>query len=565
MNKIIEKIKEISNYKYFVPIFVVIVNLIFFIICNLIFELKYETVDDFMMMKLISKVDGEYSIYGVFIHPVICALVMFLFKTGINVNWYTVFLLAMQFVAFCTIGINLINKNKKYGICFYLVIISLIYPQILTAINFTSTATVVLIAGVSTIMFDAKKSFRILGYCLISIGLMLRWATLALVIPFYIIYSIYNVISKREYKYINRIIILFFLIVLTYSTNLLIYNFNPSIKKYMQFNSLRSYFFDKNVLDYDKNKLLFEENNWSKNDYELFYTYSYGDENFYTTENLSNLKSQIHESKGEILEKIYKGFIYFYKLNTLSFSILLVIVMLLLLLALQNKKKLSIVSLIVIAFFALNYYLCFTKPVYRVIISLYESTIILILNVLIDDKKNVNNNKFEIIILIAIVLLTIFNSINIYNSHKKNNIQDYNLKRNIIDYASQNKQNAYVYTSVLGNISLAYNVYEKPKDNSFDNMRHMGDWDAYDKQYYVFKNKYNIDNIITDLYKKENLFLIDGDSFGADNIIRKNHIEIIIKYIKEHYNVDVDYKIIKEFENTNAKIYKLFEQNKSQY
>lgn len=81
INKIKENMLKIVNKKYFELIVIFFINIIFFIICNNLFEFKYEQVDDFIIMNLISKSDGLYSIYGVQMHPVICGFIILLYKT----------------------------------------------------------------------------------------------------------------------------------------------------------------------------------------------------------------------------------------------------------------------------------------------------------------------------------------------------------------------------------------------------------------------------------------------------------------------------------------------------
>lgn len=81
INKIKENMLKIVNKKYFELIVIFFINIIFFIICNNLFEFKYEQVDDFIIMNLISKSDGLYSIYGVQIHPIICGFIILLYKT----------------------------------------------------------------------------------------------------------------------------------------------------------------------------------------------------------------------------------------------------------------------------------------------------------------------------------------------------------------------------------------------------------------------------------------------------------------------------------------------------
>lgn len=59
----------------------------------------------------------------------------------------------------------------------------------------------------------------------------------------------------------------------------------------------------------------------------------------------------------------------------------------------------------------------------------------------------------------------------------------------------------------------------------------------------------NIENQITDLYKKDNYYLVTAEE--------QAYCDIIINYIKEHYNIDVEYELLKE--DKNFRIYKLKE------
>ena len=44
---------------------------------------------------------------------IICGIIILLYKTAIDINWYTVFLLIMQFISFTIIGTVFTKKNKK--------------------------------------------------------------------------------------------------------------------------------------------------------------------------------------------------------------------------------------------------------------------------------------------------------------------------------------------------------------------------------------------------------------------------------------------------------------------
>jgi len=54
---------------------IILINTIIFTITNLLFNIKYEQVDDFIMYNLYSGLDGTYSTYGVYMHTILCAII----------------------------------------------------------------------------------------------------------------------------------------------------------------------------------------------------------------------------------------------------------------------------------------------------------------------------------------------------------------------------------------------------------------------------------------------------------------------------------------------------------
>lgn len=563
-----EKVNKLVNSKYFISCFVIVINFIFFIICNFIFEPRYETVDDFTIMKIISKLDGTYSFYSIYIHPILSFIIMLLYKTGININWYTIFLLALQFISFTIIGIIMLNKNKKIGALCYLGILTAIYSNLLLVINYTSIAAIGVLAGIILLIYyheyDIKK-YKVIGLILITVGTMLRWKSAIISLPFYIVYTIYFTVKNKDFKILKNLIIITLIILSIVISNEIIYRSNSIYEKYTEFNNIRTYFFDSNVLDYEQNKELFEENGWTYADWNLFYTYSFADENFYNFDNLSSLKEDINE--GNLEGKINK-IIYSFKSLCLEsiglYKIFVIGIIIIILLSILLKKNRGIILSCFIVHILVGVMLYYTKPVHRVIISLYATTIIIMLYFIIDKKyleheKNYIKTIMKLLVISFITLYILTTSIITYNSWVGYSSEMYKWRKEIIDYTNSNKENGYVYPNVLTNISLAYSIYEKIPDDTFSNLCHMGDWDIYNKEYYDFKERYDIENIMTDLYKKDNIYLVTGDARAANNRVYKNHIEIIVTYIEQHYNVNVEYKIIKEFANS-VKVYKIYEE-----
>lgn len=558
--------KKIQNNKIFIPCFVILINLINFIACNLLLKSRYETVDDFMIANILSKTDGTYNFYSIHIHPILSYIIMLLYKTNININCYTIVIILLQFIAFTTIGIIFLNKNIKVGTVFYTIIVVAIYTKVLSIINYTSTAAMLVISGTIATMYyieTCNKKYKTIGILLITIGAMLRMQTIVIVLPFLFYYIIYFSVKTKKYKNLKIMIPLIISILIIYISNLFIYNFNPLYNNYSKFNNVRTYLFDYNVMNYEQNKVIFDEAGWTENDYKVFYTYSFSDENFYTYNNLYNIKNHI-ETKKVNFNKIAYTFKLLYKITAQKRYMMLFIELIIAIITylLISKDRFYIAGIFFI-FISINYILCYTKPMYRVIIPLYAISIIMAMYTVL-NYEDINKfekkiyNKIITIISVIVIIMDLFFTYKMANVYSKESFE--NIK-NAINYASNDKENAYIYSNVLGNISLAYSIYEKLPDNALDNIRDMGDWDIYNKEYYEFKERYKIKNIMNDLYTKENLLFISGNAYGADNQLYINHIELIQKYIKEHYDIETKYEVKKSF-GSNIKIYKIYIEEK---
>lgn len=72
------------------------------------------------------------------------------------------------------------------------------------------------------------------------------------------------------------------------------------------------------------------------------------------------------------------------------------------------------------------------------------------------------------------------------------------------------------------------------------------------KNYFDFKYRNSLNGNYLDLLN-ENVYLIDGDVIWS-GVRYDNYKNNIALAIKEHYNIEVDFEIVKEF--NNLKIYK---------
>jgi len=580
MNEIKERAKKLTENKYFAIIISIIINAIFFVICNVIFTPKYEQIDDFIIMNLISKSDGAYSLYGVQMHPIICGIIILLYKTAININWYTIFLLVMQFMSFTIIGTVFIKKNKLAGLIMYIAFMSAIYSKMLSFIQYTTVSMMCIASGFILLIYSLKdvkninKFSLIISIIMIVIGCMIRFSTIIIAVPFMILYFVLKILKDKDLKILKISIMLILVILLINISFNIFYNINPVYKKFLEFHDVRTYLHDYNWLDYKGNEDVFNSVNWSKNDRDIFYAYCFGDENFFNIDTLEELEKSAKDNSKTInifnrCIETFKNFAYYVKVDEMYMFVFWLTVILVgynNLFIILNKSKdileeknksirLIFINLSFIGTILMHCLFIFlNRPMFRVIISIYIIEIAILMYLLLDNYNFKINKQLKYISILLILFISSLELVQNIEYAKLYNKDDFQVYREVLDYTSKNKENVYFYTLSIKDRNLAYSIYEKIPDNYFSNVRPLADWDTYTQNYYDFKERYNIENIMESLYKKDNVYLISGKVIWGEEY--KEYINIVKKYIKEHYNINVKIKVIKEFED-NIKIYKL--------
>ena len=572
-----KKIQGAINSKYFELILVIFINIIFFTICNKLFTFKYEQVDDFIIMNLVSKADGIYSIYGIQMHPIICEIIILLYKTTININWYTIFLLVMQFISFTIIGTAFLKKNKYFGLILYISFIFVIYSKMLSLIQYTTVSMLCITSGFILLMHTIEKVESNINKCnfiisiiMIAFGCMIRFSTIIIAIPFMVIYFICKFIKDKNFRIIKVVLILIGVILLIYISFNIIYNINPLYKEFMKFHEARTYLHDYNWMYYNSNKKTFNSVNWSENDSDIFYSYCFGDEEVFNYETLETLKENAlkNTNKINVLQRFsntFNGFVNSINEGTYKFIFLIVTMLVisnnLLIISKETKDErndtinVSFINLILITIIGIHCLFIFlNRPMFRVIISIYILGISMLIYTNLNILKEVKKFNLKSILTFSILTISILEFKHNVFYAKYYNTKNYSVYKDILEYTNSHKENAYLYTLVMHDRYLAYSVYEKIEDDTFSNVRPLGDWDTYTENYYNFKKMYNIDNLMKSLYEKDNVYLISGNVIWGESY--KEYIKIIVQYIKEHYNINVNYSVIKEFDN-NIKIYKL--------
>lgn len=555
-------------------ILIIIINLIMFILVNLLITPKYEQVDDFMIYNLYSGLDGSHNANGIYMNPILCFILSIFYKINPLVNWHTIFLLIILILSLTIIGKIIYTNNKtKKTLVLYIISLSIIYPMFLLMIQYTSVAALAFIASfiefIDIIQKEkkSKKSYFVM-YIMFIIGLFIREQSFLIILPIYILYIIYMFIDyKKEKININQLkkfllifLLLIFIMITIHYLTFAFYMQSEINKEYMKFNKIRTIFHDLSKIKYNENREVFEKNNWSLNDYCLFYTFNFGDENIFNIESLTQILKN-NNLKIEFLNLNYSNILLNLKDKLFTFYLLdFFLIIVLFVYEYKNSDKYKKIKLVFLACFpiVLNIlFIAINRPVYRVVMPEYVITIFLLIYFLdnkeYEEKINISkkNKIFEIIclIIISIINIQMLNEILSFDYDKN----DYNQYKELIEYTNNHKENMYLYTvPSLQDRYLVYNIYEMPPEESFSNLRIMGGWDMYTENYYKCKERYNLNGNFLDVLK-ENVYVIDGE-VKFFNMFQNDYIERIKIFIKEHYNIEVEYKKVKDFENLH--IYK---------
>ena len=285
-------------------VIVILINICIFFIINILFNIKYEQVDDFIIYNLYSGLDGTYNIHGIYMHPVVCFILSLFFRIIPFINWHTIFLLLAQFICFTIIGYIILKKhNNGIAIMLYTIFASIFYSTLLMLIQYTSVSALLILTSFLLLIYlieqkeNIKFKYKVLIYVLFTIGIMLRMQSLLIILPFfgaYLVVTILQFIKKeKDKKQIKRLIkyysIYIIFATITYISSSIIYSSDNVYKEYMKYNDARATLHDITYVDYEENKEIFDEIGWSKNDHYMFYTFGFGDENIFSKEKIQRV------------------------------------------------------------------------------------------------------------------------------------------------------------------------------------------------------------------------------------------------------------------------------------
>ncbi len=559
-----------NNYTsrfYLNLILVFIVNVIFFIAYIKGIKIYFSTNDDTAISGLIAGTQGSFPGYAVYINFIPAYILSKLTNIISSINWYGMYLLGTFFVSFTFIGNIFLNKFKlRIGVFVYVVCIICGILPFLSSFTFTFVCYTSILAGVLLIVYGYDINNRnislfcyVFGALLFINGSFIRYNSLYTGIALLLGYMIFKMFEDKK-KSIVFICVSILSITLALGfrvySRMQYYN-DPIWNSYIEFNEARANLIDFGLPDYYENIEFYDSVGWSENDYHIFKSYSFPENEKFSTENLQkiyNYRESINKSNIKvkvIIDKIY-GII---KTDISTILCMTFIIMIFIYNIIFTKNKLMSILLFIFPFGMNILFLMMNRAPFRVVYPHYFITLIVLIYLAKDssDNENINSNYNNIenyFLFAGITLFMIICGLQLFNEYNKaldiRNNEYLNNSIEVYQTLCNDKENVYL-TSLdhNGSIVKSKSILREYPQNFKSNLISVGGWLSRSKNFEYIKELYGINNLIYDLTTKDNYYFVDMGT----------HIGMFTTYFKETYNLDVNFEVVREMYHT--KVYKV--------
>ena len=536
------------------PLFINIL-LLFFL---LLFFIPAEKTDDFNEKSILSGAfSGETSAHLLYSYYFYGGGLKLLQELLPGIAWYEVIQYVLLFISFTIITYLVWNKrDKKYSLLILLPVLLYFGYDSYIKLTFTKTAGIVIASGFFMLFHElrrkrSKKLKLALAVFMIILGSMIRCSSsiFSAACVFFFIYAAYDVFvdylynrldKKKIIKYLSFLVSLVIVVTVIRKVDRIVYCQSPEWKDYWDYNHYKAELQDYGWPDYEENKEQFEALGVSDNDYLMWSEErNYSDPNIYNTylmERIIDIKD-----KPGFYDKFIKNISPFFKeypikfVQNTGFLIIICLIMILSLSLAKEKKVLSILGILVPL--GLEYYLFCNNRYGRdhVDLVIMFSTSLLLLNGLKFARLNKRSIAKAFLIGMGIFILDKdykYMTVNTY--YGKAFTIEQEEAREVLDRISEDKANLYVVSySEYSGILRGYDSFETIEPGSLSNLFILTGY-MYPSHRAVLDN-YGIDNI----YKH----LCDDNVYYVTTA-NKSDINVILTYVKEHYNPSAKYEII---------------------
>lgn len=518
----------------------IIINIILFVLVLSVFTVQYETNDDVGMQMIVSGFrTGSPSEYVVFSNILVGKVLQALYSLNLNFNWYTFYIYFIHFVAAVLILIVLLKRNQDnvyWGLLFFFVYFFFFEIRSLLYLQFTTTAFIIGIAGMSVILTEENKIniFTVIGCLCIWFCGLIRYSVFGLTILAFIL-LIANELVNKSYKKL-----LLFSIVIIISFASFVYDRYYYLKdedwgRYFKYNSIRARLHSNLLFNYNQ---ACRDVGWSLNDYVLFTNWFAEDENVFSIEKIQYIYTNVKMERKEV-ENFLNLFAKRVTYQILRFTLAFALIVLLIIGTKDLKNKILILVQGCFILTLIVYASILTTPKDRVILSLLLCFIIsLFLSLdwikLVPWLKKLLSKKYLLypLIVLGILLLSKFMIDEKKHSNKNQNLMNFYMKQ----FSLLNAKTDTVF--VLWNPGISFEripPFSTRYNKSNATFYSMGCFSQT-----PFHQK------ILDKFGEQDIYqaLIRNDKFYLILKKKSKLIDYLTTFYRDHYNIEIEATLI---------------------
>ena len=550
--------------------------IVFFFLYLFVFRPGYQVDDDITMIQLVSGALGGVSVpFMVFSNIVLGFILNFLYRLPTNLNWEILIFFGIQFVSTWCLAYIIFSLPLKPIYKFFGIMVVLLSDSIfLLNITFTTTAAFAVISGFVSILaatyngFHFPKRMLVFGSLLIVAGSLIRIESflLVLLLIFPASILIHRFFSPK--LLIVILVVTIFVVMLFYLFNILYVKSSSQWESFYTYNDVRSQLQDTPRVHLSNVKDTYTDVGWNFNDYRLFMSWFFPDQQLFSLSNLQYLVLHIPGTEKNVFSAAVS---YFYPKPVFddvdSFPYFFMIMAGLLALTIYPSLRKAILPLILLllTFLVLIVYLIWTEKVplrvwdsFLATISIFGLFILLWTQLNADQSQPQSQvrNVFAFIVPGLLCVATLF-ALNYAMTTTKLNVQRQAAYQNelsdIRTLQAQGKiqSNALIVAPAMG-IPL---VWSNPMFLDLPSAQYieMG-WLTFSPSYYNALHEFNVQSLPAGFYQNDNVYLM----------VKVNLRASVVEFIADHARVVVIPQLIYsppnyDFDPTynNVRLYKL--------
>ena len=548
----------------------------FFVLYLLAFRPGYQVDDDITMIQLASGYLGGIAVpFMVFSNVVLGFLLNFLYRMPTNLNWEILIFFGINFLSvWCLVYIiftlPLKSANKFFGVLVILLSDSLF----LLNITFTTTATFAVISGfVSILTLVYRRSplprrILLFGGLLILAGSLIRIESfllaLLMIFPSLIIIHRFFDLKNLIISSLTAIIV----VASFYLFNMIYVKSFPQWKSFYAYNDVRSQLQDTPRVHLSNVKNVYYEVGWNFNDYKLFMSWFFPDEQLFSISNLQYLVIHIPGTEKNVFGAALSYFYpkpFFDDVDLFPYFFMIAAGLIALVVYPSLRKAIWPMIVLLLTLSILILYLIWTEKVpIRVWDSFLAATSVFGLFILLWAKLNAGQsqphlqekNVFAFIVPALLCVASLF-ALHYAVTITQLNVQRQTAYQNVLsDLKTLQTQgkiqgNALIVSPAVG-IPL---VWSNPMFLDLPSVQciEMG-WLTFSPSYYSVLHEFNVQSLPAGFYQRDNVYLM----------VKANFVESVVEYIFDHAGIVVVPQLIYSTPNhdfdtayNNVKLYKL--------